>query len=136
MIQLNKTLPTKKELTRFAILMAVFISLLFGLILPYIAGNTIPFWPFVISLCFLVSGMIVPGVLKPVYRIWIFVGSIIGLINFYIIMTLIYVCIFSPVALVFKLLGKDPMKRNFKSESDSYRIPSEVKPKTHMERPY
>jgi len=46
-------------------------------------------------------------------------AHVLGWINTRIILTLVYFLIISPLALVFKLIGKDPMERKI-GQSDSY----------------
>lgn len=136
MILFDKIEPNRRELKTFGILMAVFISVLFGVILPVIGERPYPAWPFIISSAVLVSGFILPVILTPLFYFWIFFGRIIGQINLYILMSIIYFFVFSPVAFFFKLTGKDPMKRAFDRNAVSYRETCEQKTKDHMKRPY
>lgn len=49
-----------------------------------------------------------------------------GWVNTRIILTVVYLLVFTPVALIFKLIGKDPMERRF-DEVDSYWVKRELK---------
>lgn len=49
-----------------------------------------------------------------------------GWVNTRIILSLVYFIIFTPMALFFKIIGKDPMDRRFESV-DSYWIKREMK---------
>lgn len=42
-------------------------------------------------------------------------AHILGWVNTRIILTLVYFLVFTPVALIFKLIGKDPMNRRFET---------------------
>jgi hypothetical protein len=41
-----------------------------------------------------------------------------------------------PVALVMKLVRRDPMARRFDETASSYRVPSRKAPPDHMEKPF
>ena len=41
-----------------------------------------------------------------------------------------------PTGLAMRALGKDPMRRRFDPEAESYLIPSEAPPKDRLERPF
>lgn len=49
-----------------------------------------------------------------------------GWVNTRIILTVVYLLIFTPVALIFKVIGKDPMERKFE-EVNSYWVKREQK---------
>lgn len=64
--------------------------------------------------------------LKAIYNAWMKFAHALGWINTRIILTLVYLLIFTPIALIFRLIGKDPMDRRFESV-DSYWIKKETK---------
>ena len=63
-------------------------------------------------------------------------GAVLGWINTRIILGLTFVVFFIPVALVFHLFGKDPMRRKLEPGADSYLIKSEHLPRVRMEKPF
>lgn len=64
--------------------------------------------------------------LKYIYKIWMKFAHALGWVNTRIILTLVYFLIFTPLALFFKLIGKDPMGRQIEAV-DSYWIKREAK---------
>lgn len=50
---------------------------------------------------------------KSLYHTWMKFAHILGWVNTRIILTIIYFVIITPLSLIFKLVGKDPMNRYF-----------------------
>ncbi len=75
--------------------------------------------------------------LAPVYKAWMKLGGILGFINTTIILTAVYFIIFTPVSLLFRIIGKDSMKRKYEPNSLSYReVKTEQNSGIKMEAPY
>ncbi len=134
---MNIPLLNKQGLRRFGLVMALFIAMVFGLVLPWLSGKSMPVIPWIVSTCFVVWSLVWPMGLKLVYKPWMKVGHYLGLVNTKIILGLIFYFVFSPVALFFKLSGKDPMERRWKGGAEaSYWKPSKKQPREHMEKIY
>ena len=58
--------------------------------------------------------------LKLLYKYWIKFGEVMGTINGTIILTAIYAILIIPMAILFKIIGKDPLKLKLKKEKQSY----------------
>jgi hypothetical protein len=129
-------IPDKKELRKFAFIMAGMVALFFGLIVPWIWSLGVVVWAWVVAAVFAVWGVVWPGGLGPVYKFWMRFGLIVGWVNSRIILSLVFFLMFTPAALVMRLLGKDPMNRKLEPEGNSYRIDSQGAPPQHLERPY
>jgi Saxitoxin biosynthesis operon protein SxtJ len=144
----EKTVPQKEELRKFGYTIAAILSILFGLILPYLFdsqageyswefyGLSGPIWPFAVALFFFLSALICPVVLGPIYTAWMKVGHVLGAINTRIILGLIFYIMVFPIGLLLKLFGKDPLLRKHDLSVQSYRIISEQPDQNHIERPY
>ncbi len=65
--------------------------------------------------------------LKLIYRGWMKFALVLGWVNTRIILSLVYFIVMTPLAFIFKLVGKDPMCRKL-STADSYWIKREPKP--------
>ena len=130
------TTPDKQELRKFGLIFAGMFMLIFGLLLPWIWDKPTPMWPWIVAAVFITTALIVPGALGPVYRIWMKIGEVLGWINTRIILGLVFFVIFAPVALLFKLLGKDMLRQRLDASATSYRITSEQLPRDRMEKPY
>ena len=128
--------PDKKELRQFGLVFATGIALIFGLFLPWLFEHPWPLWPWIVAGVFTTTALLLPPVLRPVFWLWMKFGHVLGWINTRIILGLVFFVIFTPVALLFKVLGKDALKQRLDASASSYRIVSEQPPRDRMEKPY
>lgn len=100
---------------------------------PVLDGNPPRWWSFGIAAAFLGAGLWIPRVLSPLNRVWLRFGLLLHrIVNPMIMGLLFYVCV-TPMGLVLRLLGKDPLRKRFDPKVDSYwieRKPPGPKPET------
>jgi hypothetical protein len=108
----------------------------FGLLLPWLFGKPWPSWPWVAAGVFAVAGLVLPAVLRPVFYVWMMLGHVLGWINTRIILGLVFFLMFAPIALLLRILGKDPMHRKHDDKAGTYRVASEKLPRERMEKPF
>ena len=125
-----------KGLRKFGITTGIIAGILFGIILPYLFAYAWPLWPWIIAGTLILWGLILPGTLRPIYNVWMIIGSILGWINTRIILGILFFFIFLPTAIVLKLLRKDAMTRKIHLPVNSYRVKSHSRNHNHFERPY
>ena len=128
--------PENKDLRSFGLIFATGIVLIFGLFLPWLFEHAWPSWPWITAGILVVTALLLPPVLRPVYWLWMKFGHVLGWINTRIILGITFLLFFVPVALVFHLFGKDPMRRRLELAAKSYRINSEHLPRERMEKPF
>ena len=92
-------------------------------------------WAWIVSAVFAAVALVFPAALRPVYHIWMKIGHVLGWINTRLILGLVFFVLFAPLALLFKVFGRDPMDRKL-DDSPSYRKPSHHLPRDRMEKPY
>ncbi len=126
----------KKELRNFGLLTGSITGILFGIVLPLLLSLNYPLWPWCIMAVLSGTALILPVVLSPVYNIWMKIGNVLSWINTRIILGIVFFAVFTPVALLLKILGKDPMRCKNDDKATSYRINSIVQNKHHMEKPF
>ena len=126
----------KKELRQFGLVFATGMALIFGLFLPWLFERPWPLWPWIVAGVFTVTALLLPQALRPVFWLWMKFGHVLGWINTRIILGITFLLLFIPVALVFHLMGKDPMRRRLDPSVSSYRIKSEHLPRERMEKPF
>ncbi len=129
-------IPNKKELRHFGLLTGAMLIILFGLLIPWLRGHGLPRWPWTIAVILWFCSILAPLALRPVYQIWMRIGSILGWINTRIILGSIFFCMVTPMALMMKLFKRDPMTRKLDSSLNTYRLPAERKPRLRMEKPF
>ena len=87
---------------------------------PAIKGETANIYLILISLFFLIFGLINSKILSPFNKAWIKLGEILGLIIAPIIMALVYFIILTPISLILRMLGKDLLGLKFLKKQDTY----------------
>ena len=132
MMAATTPIPDKQELRKFGLVFATGLVLIFGLFLPWLVEKPWPSWPWIAAAVFAGTALVLPQVLKPVFLLWMKIGHVVGWINTRIILGIFFFILFAPVALLFRLLGKDPMRRRLDSSAKTYRIKSEHLPRQRM----
>ena len=87
---------------------------------PVIKGEAANIYLILISLFFLIFGLINSKILSPLNKAWIKLGEILGLIIAPIIMALVYFIILTPISLIVRMLGKDLLGLKFLKKQDTY----------------
>lgn len=128
--------PDKAALRQFGLVLALILAVIFGAVPLWWLGKP-PLQPVMIAVgVLLLWSLLLPKTLKPLYRLWMAIGEVLGWINTRIILGILFVALFFPVGLLMKLLGKDPMRRRLDAKAASYRNPSLQQSREHLERPY
>ena len=111
-----------------------FIVFLLISIYPLINNESIRIWSLVVSLIFLVLGIINSNLLLPLNKLWFKFGIFIGKIISPIIMGIIFFLVVTPIGLIMRLLGKDVLNLKF-SDYKSYWI-EKTGPKSKMKNQF
>ena len=83
-----------------------FLVFLIIAIYPLINGNEIRYWSFVISIIFLILGLLNSKLLNPLNLIWFKFGLFLGKIISPIVMGIIFFAVVTPTSLIMKILEK------------------------------
>ena len=126
---------TKAQLRSFGFIIGG-IFLFIGLWPMVWRGADVRVWAVVVAALLLVPALIVPAALRPVHTVWMAVGEWLGWINTRIILGLAFYIVVTPIGLVLRLFGHDPMRRRFEPQAASYRVPKEARPAAHLKRPF
>lgn len=78
-----------------------------------------------ISLGLLIFVLTVPIILRPLNRAWMRFGELLHRIVSPVMLGLIYFVVISPVALFFKITGRDELRRKYDIDAESYWITRE-----------
>ena len=97
---------------------------------PLIYSGEIRIWSLVLSLIFLILGLLNSKILTPLNKIWFKFGIILGKIISPIIMGVIFFLVVTPIGLLMRLLGKDLLNLKFR-DIQSYWI-EKTGPKSKM----
>jgi hypothetical protein len=108
------------ELQKFAITLFCALGILGGFVL-WRKGETGLFWGG-IGIVVLLVGLLRPRLLGPIYGGWMEISFVMGFFMTHLLLALMYYLIFTPVAVVMKLLGKDPLRLKHDRNAKSYWI--------------
>ena len=89
---------------------------------PLKNADNINFYFILISLIFLILGLINSKILSPLNKSWIKLGEILGIVIAPIVMAFVYFVILVPVSLIVRLFGKDLLRLKFLKEKETYWI--------------
>ena len=103
--------------------------------MPWLFNQSIFVWPFVVSTVTALLALLAPSALRPLHSLFIKLGTFIGFINTRILLFIIFFGLFLPASIIMWLVRRDILGRN-PSTVDSYRKPSQPRPRDHFERPY
>ena len=78
--------------------------------------------PLMISIVFLITGLLNSKFLTPLNKLWIKFGYLLGLIISPIIMGLIFFLVVTPTGIILRILGKDILNIKKKNNKNSYWI--------------
>jgi Saxitoxin biosynthesis operon protein SxtJ len=87
------------------------------------------------------AGLLVPAVVFPrslvwVHKGWMAIGHVLGWINTRIILGVVFYVIVTPIGIIRRWLGKDPMGRQLRPDLDSYRVTCKPRPASHLTKQY
>ena len=117
------TSKTKIDLRNFWLIWTVIFLAIW--LYPLLSKWDIVLWSLSISTAFMMISFIIPTMLKPFYFVWIKFWNVLWWINSRIIMLILFFLIFTPVALVLKLLGKDLLRKKIDKSKGSYWVERE-----------
>ena len=110
---------TSKNLRVFGVGVFVILNVIWALrFFVFHHGNT---WLLLaVAAFFLVTGLFLHPVLKPIYQGWTWIAHKIGWFNTRLLLGMIFYLMFTPIAILAKILGKDFMKEKLDSSRNSY----------------
>ena len=98
-----------------------FVVFLLIALYPLTYGGELRIWSVVISLIFLVLGLLNSKILDPLNKLWFKFGILLGKIISPIIMGIIFFFVVTPIALLMRLIGKDVLNLKY-NKNKSYWI--------------
>ncbi len=138
----NFWLPTvpatdHQSLRQFGLGMALIISVVFCVLLPWLFTTPSPWWPAVVVLPLTVLAIFRPPAIYPVYRGWMALASVLNYINTRLLLGLVFFLIITPIGITLRLCRKlqynrrpDPANQSF--WTDRVHTPNEQ----HLREPF
>ena len=126
----------RSGLRQFGITTGIIVAVLFGVFFPWLLEAGFVLWPWVLCGLLALMGLVAPMSLRPVYKIWMRFGLMMSRFTTPLIMGLVFFLVITPVALVMKIMGRDPMKRKLAHDQTTYRVTSARSARERLERPF
>ena len=89
---------------------------------PITNGGEIRIWLVVISLIFLVLGMMQSKLLTPLNKLWFKFGMILGAIVAPVVMGAVFFLVVTPIGIVMRTMGKDLINKKHDKKKETYWI--------------
>ena len=122
---------TRKELRQFGLLVGAIFTVI-GLWPLVFRDEPLRLWAVGLGGLLIAVGGLLPQLLAPVHTGWMWVGHILGWINTRILLSIVFYALVTPIGLVFRLMGKDTMRRAFDETRTTYRVVRSPRPHSHM----
>jgi len=103
----------------------------FGTLRLIFKDSSIIPWQYYVSAAALILNLTFPLAIYPIYKGAIFIAHYLGWFNTRLLLGIIYFLVFTPIAFIFKIMGKDLLDRKIDRNAESYwnkREPSEFNP--------
>lgn len=116
-----------KSLRKFALTMAGAVIVLATIIflLSSHPQRAFPLWA--VGVLFLIAGFIKPLLLKNIHTVWMAFALALGWIMSRVILTILFFVVITPIGLIMRLFGKDPMSRKINPDASTFWIKREQK---------
>ena len=97
---------------------------------PLISQEDLRLWALILSLIFLILGILNSKILTPLNKLWIKFGILLGNIVSPVVMGVVFFIVVTPIGLIMRLLGKDLLRVNKNEATFTYWIDREKKTDT------
>lgn len=120
-MKVNAVMPYKQE-RQFGFLFSfVFVIVAFWPLWPLWPRHAPNFYWLAVAGIWLLTALVYPRILAPLYKGWMAFGHVLGWINARIILGIVFFVVVMPIGLVMRLFGKDFLRMR-KNRSGSYWI--------------
>jgi uncharacterized membrane protein len=119
---MHKKIPTSRDLKIFGIIWSAIFAVIFY--------KTKSAFVLLVALLFFIVAIVFPQVFLQTrfYQIWIRFGDLLGKINGFLISFILFYVIFTPVAILLKLMKKDLLSKKLDRAKSSYFIDRKEQP--------
>ena len=132
----KETVSSKKELRIFGIVLGLILILTGPVRLWIHEGALYMNLPAsilgVLGVVFLITGLLAHSVLRYPYIPFSRLGRLVAVINTNLLLILSYLLLIVPVGMFMRILGKDPMRKRWDPEAETYWIPREKEKQKSM----
>lgn len=122
-----------RELRKFGLLIGS-ILIMIGVV-PVLKGKDLNIYMIFIAIPLFLLALLMPRSLSPLYKGWMWIGKILGRINSFLILSIIFYLFVTPTGIIYRMFSVDTRKFTYKSDNNSYWIRRQKSdPKKDMKR--
>jgi hypothetical protein len=92
---------------------------------PLMFGGGVRLWSLGVAVVFAVVALAAPRILAPLNRLWLRFGLLLHRIVSPIVLGIMFFLVITPIGLLMRALGKDPLRLRFDRGASTYWIPRE-----------
>jgi len=118
-IEVNKN-PGKKELAWFGLIFLAFFGLIGGLLWFRFDRSGAARWLWACAGAVTLVYYAVPPFRRLLYLAWMYASYPIGWVMSHVVLGIVFYLVFTPIGLIMRLAGRDPMQRKFMENEGSY----------------
>jgi hypothetical protein len=89
---------------------------------PWLFGGQVRVWSVAVGAAFLVGAWLWPAALAPLNRVWTRFGLLLHRVVSPVVLGVMFFVVITPMGLVMRALGKDPLRLRFDRDARSYWI--------------
>jgi Saxitoxin biosynthesis operon protein SxtJ len=93
-------------------------------------------WALALAVALVLPALVAPRVLAPAHRAWMKLAEMLAWVNTRILLGLVFYAVVTPIGLVKRLLGHDPLRLQLDRTGESYRVLRVPRPASHMTRQF
>jgi hypothetical protein len=93
-------------------------------------------WALALAVALILPALVAPRILAPAHRVWMTLAEVLAWVNTRILLGVVFYGVVTPIGVVMRLLGHDPMRRRLEPTGESYRVRCVPRPPAHMMRQF
>jgi Saxitoxin biosynthesis operon protein SxtJ len=93
-------------------------------------------WALALAVALVLPALVAPPILAPAYRAWMKLAEVLAWVNTRIVLGVVFYGVVTPIGLVMRLTGRDPMRRQLDPAGETYRVRCTPRPASHMTRQF
>jgi Saxitoxin biosynthesis operon protein SxtJ len=93
-------------------------------------------WALALAVALVLPALVAPPILAPAYRAWMKLAEVLAWVNTRIVLGVVFYGVVTPIGLVMRLTGRDPMRRQFDQAGETYRVRCTPRPASHLLRQF
>ena len=115
--------PSRKELRVFSLLLIGFGAIVAVILYRRLESQAPSEVVLFITGALGLTGLVAPLLVRPVYLLWMGLAFPIGWVVSHVMMLAVYYLVLTPIGLVMRLCGRDPMQRQLDRDAKTYWLP-------------